>query len=53
MSMPDVSDAFWDWTTPVQFILLNTTIADFEVTESNRNEQTFDAVLEPLNPRKL
>lgn len=53
MTMPNLSDAFWDWTTPVQFILLNTAIADFEVTESQRNIQTFDGVLEPENPRKL
>lgn len=53
MSFPDVSDAFWDWTTPVQFILINTVIADFEVAEAEQNAQTFNAVLEPLNPRKL
>ena len=53
MSFPAVDDAFWDWTTPIVFIKLQTTIGDFEVTESQQNAQTFDAVLEPLNPRKL
>lgn len=53
MSMPNVSDAFWDWTTPVQFKLLTTTIADFEVAEVPLNDVTFDGVLEPLTPRKL
>ncbi len=49
MTMPNV----WDWTTPVQFKLLTTTIADFEVTEVPLNDVTFDGVLEPLSPRKL
>ena len=53
MTFPNMVDAFWDWTTPVQFQVLETTIADFEVSERPINSVTFDGVLEPLNPRKL
>jgi len=53
MPFPNVSDAFWDWTSPVIFKLVTTTIADYEVTEVPLNDVSFDAVLEPLNPRKL
>lgn len=53
MTFPNVSDAFWDWTTPVQFILINTVIADFEVAEAQQNAQTFNAALEPIKPQAL
>jgi hypothetical protein len=53
MSFPQVDDALWDFTSPIQFIIINTTIADFEVAEGEKNIQTFDGTMEPLNPRKL
>ncbi len=53
MTMPNVSDAFWDWTVPVQFKVITTVVADFEVAETPINAVTFEGVLEPLGPRKL
>lgn len=53
MSFPDVSDAFWDWTNAVQFKLVTTTVADFEVSESELASITFDGVLQPIPERKL
>lgn len=51
--MPNVSDAFWDWTTPVILRLVTTEVVDFQAVETSDGVQTFDAVMEPIPPQKL
>lgn len=53
MSLPNVSDAFWDWTQLVRFKVLETEVADFEVSERVISDVGFDGVLEPLQVRDL
>lgn len=53
MSFPDVSDAFWGWTSPVDLQLVTKTVANYVVTESDAGVESFEGVLEPMPPQKL
>jgi hypothetical protein len=51
--MLDVSEAFWGFTSPVQFRLVTPGIVDHEVEQLLTNAKTVDGVLEPLTHQRL
>ena len=53
MSFPDVSAAFFDWTEPMQFVLVTNVATDYEAIETPVNQICFDGVIEPITPRLL
>lgn len=53
MSFPQMAEVFWDWTDNVTLKLIKKGITDFEVTESEIVETTFQGVLQPMPPQKL
>ena len=53
MSFPDVSDAFWGWTSPVTLQLVTQTIVDYEAVETAAGAVAFQGVLQPMPAQKL
>ena len=53
MSFPLLQEAFSEWSDWVSFTVVKKTIANFEVVETQYQEEIFNGVLQPLSPRKL
>ncbi len=53
MSFPSVKEAFFNWTSPIQFNVVTTKSVDGEAIEVPDNQIFFDGVIEPLSPRLL
>jgi hypothetical protein len=53
MSLPNVSEAFWDLEDDVLFHVVKKSVDDFEAVDTGMAIVSFPAVVQPLNPRKL
>lgn len=53
MPLPDVSEAFWDLTMPIQLRIVGKATEDFEVVEKFAAPITFQGIFEPLDATRL